>query len=117
MSGFESKSGKIRLVELKENETLQEQELRLWIGKGKSSEDYYVGCLRDEFYKEYAKIQNRIWEVVELKDEDLYGHFCNLTHNDDGTISFFTQYHNGGTYFEEMIEIELKKQHETRNNN
>ena len=110
MSDYESHSGKLRLVEAKENETFEQQCKRLWIENGQDESEYEEGELFSEFYEKYFHVKGRVWEVFEHEefgdDEDM---FCRLHDNKDGTLSFHTRFYNGGTCMSEMVEDELEK--------
>ncbi len=112
MSNYESHSGKLRIVEPKENETLDQLKKRIWCEKsGNKEEDYEVkGNLSDDYYDEFFEVNGKLWEVLdheEMGDED--DMFCRLHDNKDGTFSFHTRFYNGGTCMSEMVTEELEK--------
>ncbi len=111
MSDYESHSGKLRIVELKENETKEQLCKRLWIENEQSEEDFKnESSLFEEFYNKYFDVNDKVWEVIEHKkmgDED--DMFCNLHDNKDGTYSFHTRFYNGGTCMSEMVTEVLEK--------
>lgn len=112
MSDYESHKGKIRRVLPQGIETFEEMCKRLWIDlhDGRDVEDYYEGCLFDEFYERYLKINGICWEVFNHEDRgDWDETYCHLNDNKDGTYSFHTRFYNGGTGLSEMIESELEK--------
>lgn len=115
MSDYESHSGKLRLVEPKENETLDQLKKRVWSERsGNKEEEYEVkGNLEDDYYDDYFEVDGKLWEVIEheeMGDED--DMFCRLHDNKDGTISFHTRFYNGGTCFSEMVTEALEELNE-----
>ena len=111
MSDYESHSGKLRIVEAKENENFEQLCKRLWIEESQKDdefeekfveENYEEGSLFED-YKKYFDVNGKVWEVVEHKelgDED--DMFCKIHDNKDGTLSFHTRFYNGGTCLSEM---------------
>jgi hypothetical protein len=109
MSDYESHSGKLRLVEAKENETFEQQCKRLWVENGEPEENYEEGELFSEFYEKYFQVKGRVWEVFDHEESDDDDTFCKLNMNGDGTITFHTRFYNGGTCMSEMVEDELER--------
>jgi hypothetical protein len=64
--------------------------------------DSYKESIYDELGDRYVVLNNTLYEIEkeELGDE----YFCHSKTNDDGSISFFTQFYNGGTQLNEMLE-------------
>lgn len=114
MSDYESHSGKLRIVEAKENENFEQLCKRLWIEESKNddefSEEFIESSLFDDFYKKYVDVNGNVWEIVEHielgEEEDM---FCKLHDNKDGTFSFHTRFYNGGTCMSEMVTEALEK--------
>jgi hypothetical protein len=105
MSDYVTCFGKLRLVEPKENETLDQLCKRLWIEKsGNKEEDYKdENNLFEDYYGEYIEIKGKIYEIFEhgiILEDDM---FCHLQDNKDGTFSFQTRFYNGATCMTEMI--------------
>lgn len=105
MSDYESQSGKIKLIEPQENETRHDLLKRLWVTvHGKDEADFDEDDFFNEFYEDYIKVGDEIWEILEYEDEpDDADMFCKLSKNEDGSYTFFTRYYNGGTCMTEMI--------------
>ena len=58
----------------------------------------------------FAVIDNEIYEVVwEVQSDTDDYEFANVTINEDGSIDFHTMHYNGGAYWTEVIEQELKR--------
>ena len=87
--------------------TFDEECQWLWAVEGRNSEDYYEGCLFDEFYKKYLHTNTEIWQILENEEFDEDGYYCNLTDNEDGTYSYITRFYNDGTDIIEMLAEEL----------
>ena len=105
-------TGRLKLVEKLENETLEEQCKRIlkWHKYTELNKycDTWEEMLCDEFYKKYVIYNEDIYEVVELKDR------CNrdvfeAIENSDGSISYVVMYYNGGCSFDEAIGYALDK--------
>ena len=58
----------------------------------------------------FAVMDNEVYEVVwDVKsDTDCYG-FAEVKENEDGSIDFHTFHYNGGAYWLEVIEDQLKE--------
>lgn len=111
MSDYESHSGKLRRVPMKENETLEQLKKRIWAERGHSEEDYFdEDDFLDEYYNVFIEVNGILWELFDhKKKDDPYDSYCNLHDNGDGTFSFDTRYYNGGTCMREMIEVGFKE--------
>ena len=57
----------------------------------------------------YFVVGDEVWEAVEHKKLDPDDDINYFVENTDGTITFITQFYNGGTYLEEVLEDELSK--------
>lgn len=109
MSDYESHSGKLKIVEPKENETIEQLCKRLWIEQGNKEDDYEEDALFND-YEKYLSTDGKVWEIVEhikMGDED--DMFCRLHDNKDGTFSFHTRFYNGGTCMSEMVTEALEE--------
>ena len=111
MSDYEAWKGKLKKVTNKQNEELEQyckellSELNAFDPDSKKKPSHY---LVSEFYEEYLLLNGFLYQFVEKeKVPDEADSFCNLTINEDETVSFFTRYYNGGTYLNEMIEDEF----------
>ena len=63
------------------------------------------------FYKNFVISNLNIYQIIDLVEHDPYEALINITHNNDGdgTLSFTTQFYNGGTCLSEMLESGLDK--------
>lgn len=109
MSDTELHSGKLRLLEKIEGESLEQQCRRLWIENGKNDEEFDF----DEFFydmnRKYVKLKEQVWELFDHNKMDSGDSFCKMTPSPDGSYSFITSFYNGGTYLEEMLEDALEE--------
>lgn len=101
------KTGKLKLIEKKPYETLEEQCKRILEEHNKDTEldfyDSYVEMFNDEFYYEYIILDDNIYKVIELNDSDC-DNIYELHDNKDGTMNFVLSYYNGGESFDEAME-------------
>lgn len=109
MSDYQTHEGKIKQVQHLEGETLEDVCKRIWVQNGKPSEEYCYDDFRHAFYDKYFSVNDRLWEILENKRIEHEDSFCKLTENEDGTISFYTTFYNGGACETEMIEWALEK--------
>lgn len=105
MSRTETHFGKIKKVKKLKGESFLDTCLRLWKKNGKTRKEFTsADDLFDTFYEKYLLVGIDIWEILEDKEiGDEGDDFCNLTPNEDGTLSFSSQFHNGGTCLNEML--------------
>ena len=104
MSDYETHSGKLRLLEPQNGETLEEQCKRLWIEIGEKEEEYGdKSDLLDEYYEEFIEINESVYQVFDHKESEDQDMFCKLNKNPDGSYSFYTRFYNGGTCLSEML--------------
>ena len=112
MSQNESHFGKLRKVELPEKLNIEDWCKEKCQTKGiikissynKSWEDQF----RDHFYEKYFISNGTIWEVFDhIEGENGYADI--MIPNEDGTITFFMEFYNGGTCLSEMIEEGLER--------
>ncbi len=114
MSQTELHIGKLRKIELKQNQSLEDfcknkfETLRL-IKELPITKDSWVEYFKDEFYEKYFVINNVIWEIFDHEEKDDSDDIYELKPNEDGTLSFIMKFYNGGTCLSECIEEELKK--------
>src|ERR1035441_2741349 len=98
MSDYESHSGKLRLLQTQEGETLTQQCKRLWLENNLPEEEFHdESNLFGDLGEKYIEVDGKIWEVFDRQDHGDEDSFCRLTPNPDGTLSFHTRYYNGGT--------------------
>ena len=109
MSRTEAHIGKIRKVDVLEDETFEQICLRLWLAEGEKEELYDKGELFDEYSEKYMRLNGEVWEVIEDKEFDPEDSYCELTFNEDGSVSYSSVFYNGGACLAEMIEWELKR--------
>ncbi len=63
----------------------------------------YTESIYDELDDKYVVLNNTLYEI-EKEEIDCDDYFCHLKRNEDGSIDFYTQFYNGGTYLNEMLE-------------
>lgn len=107
MSQNESHFGKLRKVELPENYNLNDWCREKCYTKGKTEISSYNKSweeqFKDDFREEYFIVSGEVWEVFDhFEGEDDYADI--MLQNEDGTITFFMEFYNGGTCLSEMIE-------------
>lgn len=112
MSETETHIGKARIIQPKENQSLESlaQEL-CGIHKYKKPPylDTYTQVLRETGYDKFIVTNDSILEILEDQPHD---HECDIlqaSQNPDGTINFILQFYNGGCSFSEAMELALKK--------
>ena len=114
MSQTEYHSGKLRIVPMKMDDSLEAQCRRIIIEDNPHLDIEYVSehydsfeeLMCDEYYEEYLVLNGRIYEILEHSNSD--DNTFDVWKNEDGTISFAGSFYNGGTYLQEMIEDGLK---------
>lgn len=107
MSRVETYRGKLKKVNgTEEIEELCKKVLEEngFYGISKCSKSYSES-IYDELDDKYVMLDGTLYEIEKEELGDDY--FCNLKRNDDGSIDFYTQFYNGGTYLNEMLEDEL----------
>lgn len=113
MSYTETHFGKLRKVELKEGQTVEEWCQEKCNENGKIElPSYFKNWVEVLKYgpnsQKYFFNGDEIWEVfdhIESEDGDIYF----MQKNEDGTMTFIMQFYNGGTCLSECIEDELAK--------
>lgn len=82
----------------------------------KSYEHSWLEVLNDEFWKskeyhnDFIVFQNDIlYRVYDVKNHEEDGFFFHKEKTGDDEYSFITQYYNGGTCLQEIIEEEIEK--------
>lgn len=113
MSQTEFHIGKLKKIELKENQNLEDfykeklQEIGLL--QLRSYDNDWEDAFRDKFRDKYFISNDTIWEAFDHKEIDMSDDIYEIKTNPDGTLSFIMKFYNGGTYLSECIEDELKK--------
>lgn len=112
MSNMETHFGKLRKIELPENwnteDWCKEKCQMKGITEISSYNDSWEEQFRDHFREEYFIADGEIWEVFDhIESEDGYADI--MIPNEDGTITFFMEFYNGGTCLSEMIEEGLER--------
>ena len=109
MSDYESHAGKLKKVN-QYGEDLNVCFRRI-LNKNNieiDSEDSLEEQVMSEFHQKYIVSGNDLYEIIEHEELDHSDSFAKLSKNEDGTISFFSTFYNGGTCLGEMLEDELK---------
>ena len=105
--------GKLRRVQLKENQNLDDFcKEKLAERNITELEDYYQDwkeAFKDEYREEYFIVNGVIWEVFDHVEDDDYNDIYKITDNKDGTYSFIMKFYNGGTCLTECMEEQLEK--------
>lgn len=115
MSRTETHFGKIRKVIQQEGETFIDLCLRLWRDEGYDEWEFDEPSDLFEDGDKYLWVGEEVWEIIEDKEVGSEGDaFCNLTPNEDGTYSFSSQFHNGGTWINEMLEEAIEELNKTK---
>lgn len=100
-------TGKIKLLERINNETLEEQceriaeenHCREFIGYY----DNWQEVIMYELVDKYVIHNDKVYEVLEQKDVDIYESVFKGLKNKDRTINYDVMYYNGGCSFDEAI--------------
>ncbi len=113
MSQTELHIGKLRKVELKPEQSLEDFFKEKLAEKGitelRTYDNDWKDAFKDEFYEKYFIVKNTIWEAFEHEEKDGDDDIYELKSNTDGTISFIMKFYNGGTCLSECIEEELER--------
>ena len=112
MSQNESHFGKLRKVQLPTNWNLEDwcraKCETVGIIEISSYNDSWEEQFRDHFHEKYFISNGTVWEVFDhIESEDGYADI--MIPNEDGTITFFMEFYNGGTCLSEMIEEGLER--------
>ena len=99
--------GKIKLIERKTNETLEEQCERILrehnYDELKDFYDSWEEMFGEEMYEKYVIHNDKIYEVLEQNCKDTDYDIFEAHKNEDGTIGYEVMYYNGGCSFDEAI--------------
>ncbi len=110
MSDYQTNKGVLKVVTPNEGETRLELMERLYLEMDLPIEDYDESdfCyLTDDKYFIYGETVYEFIEHEEDRDDD--GTVCLMDKNEDGTISFYTRFYNGGCGLHEMLEEKMKQ--------
>jgi hypothetical protein len=112
MSQNEFHTGKLSLVDLK-GKTPEEFAKEVCIAAGISEISSYHDSWLEEFryelaYEKYFIVDGEIYEMIEHSESD-DEYFVHMNRNEDGTISFSSQFYNGGTCLSEIIEESISE--------
>lgn len=113
MSDTELHIGKlVKVKKVNENETLEQVMVRLLLGSANLSQNkaelFEQLKYLDNNYEKYFIFKNELYEAEDTEPVESGDAFCELSKNEDGSISYVTSFYNGGTCFTEMIEDELE---------
>lgn len=106
-------TGKIKLVEKLENESLEDICQRILKENGFIELSDYCSSwqemLYDQLYREYVidNKNNNVYKVLSKVERDEYEMF-EIKDNNDGTYDYQVMYYNGGMGFDEAIEESFK---------
>lgn len=67
----------------------------------------YIDMFEDCESYGYAMIDGFIWALTRDETVDNDPEYCNVTKNEDGSISFESYHHNGGAHWTELLEGKL----------
>lgn len=113
MSYTELHIGKLRKIELKENQSNEDFYKEKLLLRGITNILPYCGTLeeifKDHFSEKYIIANNIIYEIFDHVEKNADDGIYSLTENSDGTLSFIMQFYNNGTCLTECIEEELEK--------
>jgi hypothetical protein len=113
MSDYEFHIGKLKKIQLKENQSYEDFAKETLNSLGKQELPTYckgwIEFLLENCYDTYLQVNNELFCIIESEENrDAGDSYCILTENQDGTISFSTRFYNGGTCLTEMIQYELE---------
>lgn len=114
MSQTETHIGKLRKVSLENFSNIEEWSKQKCFELNLNElESYYRGWFEklssETEYRNYFKVDDEIWESIEHTEIDEGDNIDYMVKNDDGTVSYVTQFYNGGTYLGECIEDGLRR--------
>lgn len=111
MSQTETHFGKLRKVEILENQTFEDWCQAKCMEKGiKKISNYnknWIEEFKDLFNEKYFIVDGEIWHAFEHIESE--GDVDVMIPNSDGTITFVQQFDNGGTCLSEIVEDSIKK--------
>jgi hypothetical protein len=113
MSQSELHFGKLKKVEMKEPQTLedfyQEKLKEKGITEFNPAHDDWEEAFLDEYWEKYIVVNNNVFEIYDHEERDDSDDIYDIKPNGDGTYSFIMKFYNGGTYLTECLEEELSK--------
>lgn len=112
MSQNEFHTGKLALVDLK-GKTAEQFAEETCKASGISEISSYHDTWLEEFkyelgYERYFIVDGEIYEMIDHSESD-DEYFVHMNRNEDGTISFSSQFYNGGTCLSEIIEESISE--------
>jgi len=111
MSEMEFLTGKLIFVGPEDSETVEDASVRILTKenyKMRESDETALEALQEEFYRRYAVINDKIYQI-EMRNEDPYEDIFEAHINPDGSIGFVVKYYNGGCSFGEAIDMAFEK--------
>jgi len=112
MSDYEKHSGKIIKVSL-ENESIRDSMVRIMDRDDIKYRPEYPSYDFADSYENYFVAGDSLYQIIEDVSDDIEDSFTNLTNNPDGSISYVTQFYNGGNGLSEMLEEAITKLQKT----
>lgn len=113
MSYTETHFGKLRRVDLEENQSIEDWCKMKCNEEGKTELPSYFEnweeLFRDAFYDKFFIVNGAIWETFEHTEVEEGDGVEIVQENSDGTLSFVMQFYNGGTCLSECIEDGIKR--------
>lgn|SRR5574343_152820 len=112
MSETETIKGKVKRIKTFKNNVDKEQWCKEYCIKNNISLNYgkyvyntYLELLLDtnNFRDDYVIINNQLYQYLEKQHLD-NNYFCKITKQSDDTFEFITQFYNGGTTLEELLQ-------------
>ena len=104
-------TGKIKLVEKLQNESLEEQCKRILM-QHKYTElssycDSWIEMLYEEMYDNYVIVNDNLYEILEKNNKGYDTDIFNISENKDGSYDYEVMFYDGGCSFSEAIGIAL----------
>jgi hypothetical protein len=101
--------GTLRKVYCGDFKTVEETKEKIWQLAGETAPYSKYAWDDNDYWERYITTDNGVFEILSKEEFDVENSYCDLTYNLDGTISFHTRYHNGGTCMSEMLEDALEQ--------
>jgi len=110
MSHTETHFGKLRKVDIGDSleNWCKEQCNKEGITELDDFYDDWVDAFRNNIYEKFILTEDGVYEIFDHIESE-YGNIKQITKNPDGTYTFATQFHNGGTCLEECLEEGLMR--------
>lgn len=99
-------SGKLVEVYIPKDKTIEQVCETIAVNHGLELDDKntYERLVRDELYEKYFFFKDRIFKMVNLTKHEAYEPLIELSEDSVGNINFVTQFYNGSSYLNEMLE-------------